>query len=96
MYNPCNYKLSSPFQQLDHYNVYQGFCELNHTSFVWNPPVKRDCPQLNKVETTTMIIYISPTLEADRLEISKLAISIALQSQNVYSLMRYVDFQNLQ
>ena len=35
-----------------------------------------NCPQLKEVESTTMIIHISPTLEPYRLEISKLAISI--------------------
>ena len=76
LYNPYNHKLFSPFQQLDHCNVHQGFCELNHMSFVWNPPAKLDCPQLKEVETTTIIIHISPTSEPYRLEIPKLAISI--------------------
>ena len=43
---------------------------------VWNPPPKLDCPQLKEVENTTMIIHLSPTHEAYRLEIPKLAISI--------------------
>ena len=76
LYNPYNHKLFSPFEQLDHCNVHQGICELNHISFVWNPTAKLDCPQLKKVETTTMIIHISRTMEPYCLEIPKFAISI--------------------
>ena len=76
LYNPHNHKSFSPFYQFDHCNVYQGLCKLNHMGLVWNLPAKLDCPQLNEVGTTTMIIHISPTLEPYRLEIPKLAISI--------------------
>ena len=76
LYNPYNYKLISPFQQLDHCNEYQGFCELNHMSVAWNSPAKLNCPQLKEVETTTMIIHASPTLESYCLEKTKLTISI--------------------
>ena len=61
-------------------------------SFVWNPLTKLDCPQLKEVETTTMMIHISPTFEPYRLKKPNLLFhfiigTLALQSQNVYSLM---------
>ena len=34
LYNPYNRKLFTPFQQLDHCNVPQGLCKLNHMIFV--------------------------------------------------------------
>ena len=76
LYNPYNRKLFTPFQQLDHCNVHQGLCKLNHMIFVWNPPAKIDCPQLNQIDNTTMILHLSPAHKVYRLEIPKLAISI--------------------
>ena len=76
LYNSYNRKLLTLFQLLDHCNVDLGLCKLNHMIFIWNPPVKIDCPQLHQIDNTTMIFHLSPAHKVYRLEIPKLAISV--------------------
>ena len=73
LYNPCNKKLFTPFQQLDRCNIHHGLCKLNCIIFVCNPPAKRDCPRLHQVDNTMIILHLSPAHKVYRLEITKLA-----------------------